>query len=792
VSDNQKQPANRKLKVVFGMMHPGYYRNFELVIKRLCAAGVDVHVYCTRPHATIREDELDLPGPGPGTFQLTFAKLDKDSSWVWPGRVRLLRDILLYSRPDHGQADDLKARFAGLQKKELFSRRTVRILQRIAAVLPLSVNMRADRVLASLDHRIRPSASADKAIEKLRPDLLMVTPLVNFSSREVDLVKAARRKGVPTMLAVASWDNLTNKGIIKIKPHYVAVWNQHMAREANKIHGIAKSKISIVGASAFDYWFDRQPTRSRASFCEQLGFDPDKPIIVYLCSTASIARSNEDEVIEAWTAAVRGAEDDRVRTANLLIRPHPLELSVWSKILPDATAEMTFRFTATVWPIRPTTPVTEQGRADFFDTLYYADAVVGLNTSAMIEAAILRKPVLTFIDHPHSRGQVGNLHFKYLSESGSVQLAPTLAEHIKQLAAVMQGQYRHSVCDRFVDDFVRPLGRETPASALLAQQVLEILDGDQDASAKGVEHGVAPLDQPSEPTMDPALNVDPAPKMDPAPNIAPTLVGNKVATLIRSLNTEKREEVVAMATAPKYLQVNGSALRFHIHSAVEEGRIMRFKEPWTIDWLRNIPPGSVLYDVGANIGVTALIAAEGASRNVQVVAIEPFPANFASLVKNIQLNNLSDQVMALPFGLNSRTAVVPLRWAAAQVGTSRHSFGTIVNPKGPQELASVASHHCVGYRLDDLVALPGLPFPTHIKIDVDGSELDVLSGAHTVLRDRRCRAVQIEVSEPGASHASACRTKVVEQMISFGYVLKAEHPHRVVNIRDIQFEKLDS
>lgn len=50
--------------------------------------------------------------------------------------------------------------------------------------------------------------------------------------------------------------------------------------------------------------------------------------------------------------------------------------------------------------------------------------------------------------------------------------------------------------------------------------------------------------------------------------------------------------------------------------------------------MRKIPDQTVLYDIGANIGITALIAAEDAKRNVRVVAIEPFPQNYGSLVKN--------------------------------------------------------------------------------------------------------------------------------------------------------------
>ena len=46
------------------------------------------------------------------------------------------------------------------------------------------------------------------------------------------------------------------------------------------------------------------------------------------------------------------------------------------------------------------------------------------------------------------------------------------------------------------------------------------------------------------------------------------------------------------------------------------------KEPWTVDWLRgNVRPDEVLYDIGANVGTFALVAAK--HLRARVVAFEP-------------------------------------------------------------------------------------------------------------------------------------------------------------------------
>ena len=267
-------------------------------------------------------------------------------------------------------------------------------------------------------------------------------------------------------------------------------------------------------------------------------------------------------------------------------------------------------------------------------------------------------------------------------------------------------------------------------------------------------------------------------------------VGRTTDFDLTDLSEADRHELVCRVTAPRPLRIENSALRFHVHSVTEDARIRKFKEPWTIEWLRSLRADSVLYDVGANIGITALVAAESAGPRVSVVAIEPFPANFASLVKNIQANALNSRVIPLAVGLGAETAVIPLHWVSDDPGGSMHSFGDIVVLSPDKRLSPVSFHMCMSYRLDDLICMPGLPFPTHIKIDVDGGERAVLLGAASVLADSRCRAVQVEVvdQEP----ARGCTSEVVALLERAGMTLFAEHAHGETYPRvfDLQFKRV--
>src|SRR5204862_7258742 len=97
----------------------------------------------------------------------------------------------------------------------------------------------------------------DAVVSSLAPDVVVATPLVDFNSYQIDYVKSAKRLGIPVAMAVASWDNLTNKGIIAVQPDCVIVWNDAQKREAIELHGVRPEAVQVTGAQLFDDWFNR-------------------------------------------------------------------------------------------------------------------------------------------------------------------------------------------------------------------------------------------------------------------------------------------------------------------------------------------------------------------------------------------------------------------------------------------------------------------------------------------------------------------------------------------------------
>jgi FkbM family methyltransferase len=168
-------------------------------------------------------------------------------------------------------------------------------------------------------------------------------------------------------------------------------------------------------------------------------------------------------------------------------------------------------------------------------------------------------------------------------------------------------------------------------------------------------------------------------------------------------------------------------------------------EPDTIAWIdENFATGDVIYDIGANIGQYGLYAAKSLQGRCQVLAFEPEALNYAKLNKNIVLNQLSDTVMPYCLALTGSTTLDTLYVHSFIPGAAFHSFGRSVK-QGDVPFSPAHIQGMVGFSLDDITGRFALPFPNHIKIDVDGAEVFVISGASKTLADTRLRTVMIEI-----------------------------------------------
>ena len=196
---------------------------------------------------------------------------------------------------------------------------------------------------------------------------------------------------------------------------------------------------------------------------------------------------------------------------------------------------------------------------------------------------------------------------------------------------------------------------------------------------------------------------------------------------------------------------NGLLLEFYCPNFLCRYRAESFstKEPETLEWINLMPRGSVLWDIGANVGLYSIYAAKTAQ--ARVVAFEPSIFNLEWLGRNIYLNGLQKRISVVPVALSDKCSFNTFGMSNTAWGGALSTFGEKFDQNG-EDLKIVFEYETVGLTLAAAYQCFSLPKPTHIKIDVDGLEHFILRGAGDVLSYPQ--QVLIEVNDAFVAQAA--------------------------------------
>jgi hypothetical protein len=464
--------VSRPRRFLLVLNHAGYFGVFQQLVSELSRRGHSVHV----AFLSGTPEDFDVLERGAAAQGVTHGRAPRRATLDGWGSVaflaRALGDLGRYSNPQFSESRALRDRMAAKVESHLggaagFDPVTRRLALKQARTLhehtDAALAERSIRAGARLEAGVPPGARITAFVREQRPDVVLVSPLIDLASPLVDYLKAARSLGIRTGICVASWDNLTSKGLLRFVPERVFVWNETQRREAIGLHGIPGERVVATGAARFDEWFAQKPSGARDEFVRKTGLDPKRPYFLYLCSSVFVA-PDERTFVDRWLAALR----ERLGDVGVIVRPHPKRAEPWADVeLPGNTV---------VWP-RRTGEIDAGARAGFYDSIAHSAGVVGANTSAMIEAAIAGKPVYTVLAPEFNQGETIHFHYLRTEHGGFLHVAESLEEHLDQLAAGLEDEAAESDRARsFVASFVRPGGVDRSAAAIYADAVEELAE----------------------------------------------------------------------------------------------------------------------------------------------------------------------------------------------------------------------------------------------------------------------------------------------------------------------------
>ena len=170
------------------------------------------------------------------------------------------------------------------------------------------------------------------------------------------------------------------------------------------------------------------------------------------------------------------------------------------------------------------------------------------------------------------------------------------------------------------------------------------------------------------------------------------------------------------------------------------------KEPETLDWIDRFKKESVFYDIGANVGLYSIYAANGNSQ--RVYSFEPSFFNLELLSRNIYSNKLNDNITIIPLPLNDKISVSKFDLTSTDWGGALSTFEKGINDSG-KKIDSIFSYNTLGFDLDTIIKISSIPNPDYIKIDVDGLEHFILSGGEKTIK--KAKEILLEVNDKFSS-----------------------------------------
>jgi FkbM family methyltransferase len=175
------------------------------------------------------------------------------------------------------------------------------------------------------------------------------------------------------------------------------------------------------------------------------------------------------------------------------------------------------------------------------------------------------------------------------------------------------------------------------------------------------------------------------------------------------------------------------------------------KEPDTIAWIRGMRKGDIFIDVGANMGIYSMFAG---AYGLKVFAFEPEADNYCLLCRSIRFNDFD--ITAYCVALSDETKYDYLYLSGYLPGGSCHTFGQNLDHR-LEERQREFKQGCISIPLDRFHIVPSSVLyadgrtddqEVHVKIDVDGLEHKVVSGAVETIRQAKSVLCEINTALP--------------------------------------------
>lgn len=289
-------------------------------------------------------------------------------------------------------------------------------------------------------------------LDDYEPDLLVIHNVQNQAIRP--WISAARRRGLPMLGIVGSWDQPTSKGPMPPGVEIFLVQSEFMKQELVEHHHIEPRRVKVTGWPQMDFYKMPGAIRPKPELAAELGLSPSQDYVLF---AGNSPRLGPHEPAVAQHIAKLVQRGDLGRECVLVLRPHPND-NQWRA-----------RFGGLRKPFQVLVLPPEAGRMDFLAALLsHARLLVSTGGTISLDAIALDTPVvnlgfdgdMNLEEHESIRTWFKAEHFMAIINSGSVRFVKSYQE-----------------LDKAITDYWHNPAQDAAARAKCRQDHLEPLDG---------------------------------------------------------------------------------------------------------------------------------------------------------------------------------------------------------------------------------------------------------------------------------------------------------------------------
>jgi len=272
-----------------------------------------------------------------------------------------------------------------------------------------------------LANRIVPGKDFEKFFDAYKPDLLFAADV--YTLNDVKMMRCAKRRGVPVVGMVRSWDNVTSKTLLSHIPDYMVVNSERVRDEIIRLGDMPQNRVFVTGIPHYDRYVSSK-CKPRKSFLEEQNIDPNKKVVLFA--------TPGDKYLENNPIAPLALEELKNTNATIFVRLPVVGKEELGDYVPPKNAVFD---NPGMYPNFTEAHMTKEADLHLANCLNASDVVITWASTMIVDAAVFNKPIILVDFDASPRAYHKSIcqyydydHHKFALESGGARLVKSPEE----------------------------------------------------------------------------------------------------------------------------------------------------------------------------------------------------------------------------------------------------------------------------------------------------------------------------------------------------------------------------